>query len=192
MSAPAAPLSCPLPGAAWSAYVARCAVGDQAAFAALYDESRRAVYSLILMIVQNPADAEEVTLDVYLAVWNTARSYDASRSSVLGWLLMLARSRALDRVRSRAWRQAVRQNQDSSCLTASGLSPERQTEETEQRARLLQALKALSADESRLLLLAFFQGHTHRELAELLQQPLGTVKTRIRCSLAKLRKRLAS
>ena len=73
-------------GASWQKYVARCATGDQAALAALYDESSRLVYSLILMIVRNPADAEEVTLDVNTTVWNSALRYDDSRGGVFGWL----------------------------------------------------------------------------------------------------------
>ena len=162
-------------GVAWGEYVDRCAGGDQAALAALYDDSSRVVYSLILMIVKNPADAEEVALDVYTAVWNNARRYDPSRGSVFGWLVMLARSRSIDRVRSRAWREAGKEDSDSLFLVAPGVSPEAQAQYAERRGQLREALRILSPEERKLLLLAFFEGHTHRELAELLQQPLGTV-----------------
>ena len=167
--------------------------GDQAAFASLYDESSRFVYYVILMIVHNREDAEEVTLDVYTKVWNNVDSYNEARGGVRRWLIVLARSRAIDRIRSQAWRQQ-RAERDSATLefSAPGLSPEGTLLHSECRARLGSALMTLAPAERKLLVLAFFHGHSHRELAELVQQPLGTVKTRIRNSMIKLRHRLSS
>src|SRR5262249_57648016 len=90
--------------AAWRAYVGQSAGGDQSALAALYDESSSLVYSVALRVLGDVADAEEVTLDVYTQVWKTAGTYDTSRGSVTAWLVTLARSRAIDRVRARASR----------------------------------------------------------------------------------------
>ena len=87
--------------AALAGYLIRCAAGDQSALAALYDETNRLVYSMALRILSEPADAEEITLDVYLQVWRTARTYTDKRGNVGTWLVMLARSRAIDRLRSR-------------------------------------------------------------------------------------------
>src|SRR5947209_622051 len=85
----------------WQHLVERCAAADQSALAALYDESSRLVYSMALRILRDTADAEEVTLDVYMQVWKTAASYSEDRGSVGTWLVMLARTRAIDRVRAR-------------------------------------------------------------------------------------------
>lgn len=86
---------------AWSHYLRRIAEGDQSALAALYDESSRLVYATALRILQGPDDAEEVTMDVYMQVWRGAKDYRDQRGSVAAWLVMLARSRAIDRLRSR-------------------------------------------------------------------------------------------
>lgn len=175
---------------AYGHYLARIAEADSTALAALYDETSKLVYSIVLMIVRRPEDAEEVTLDVYTSVWNNAKAFDGTRGSVTGWLILLARSRAIDRLRSRAWRQQSGQleNLEFVCVES---SPETQTLESERHRHLRAALGTLSPEERELLVLAFFQGQTHRELAEQLQQPLGTVKTRIRTAMLKLRNRLS-
>lgn len=178
--------------AAWRRCVAHCADRDQRAFAVLYDQSCRLVYSLILRIVRNAADAEEVTLDVYTQVWNNAQDFDGSRGTVSAWLVMLARSRAIDRLRSRrTYQQHEAPGAEVFDCASSALSPEGQAEETERRRRVIAALQSLSADQREVLMLAFFQGLTHSELAERLDQPLGTVKTRIRTGMIKLREQLA-
>src|SRR5580658_8917235 len=88
----------------WLRYMERSARGDQGAFASLYDASRQMVYATALRILGEPADAEEVTLDVYMQVWRNAKDYTDRRGSVGAWLVMLTRSRAIDRVRSRTSR----------------------------------------------------------------------------------------
>lgn len=177
--------------AAWRGYVGRMAAGDQSGLAALYDESSRLVYSMVLRIVRRTEDAEEVTLDVFTQVWKTAASYDASRGSVAAWLVMLARSRAIDRIRARASRD---ENElplpDVFDPPTTRPTPERETQEAQRRRRVVAALSTLSADQRELLQLAFFAGLTHSELAARLNQPLGTVKTRIRTGMMKLREQL--
>lgn len=177
--------------AAWRGYVARMAAGDQSGLAALYDESSRLIYSIVLRIVRRAEDAEEVTLDVFTQVWKTAKSYDASRGSVAAWLVMSARSRAIDRIRARAPREEnERPMPDVFDVPTTRPTPERETEDSERRRRVASALSTLSEEQRELLQLAFFSGLSHSELAARLNQPLGTVKTRIRAGMMKLREQL--
>lgn len=176
---------------AWRGCVARMATGDQAGLADLYDASSRLVYSVVLRIVRRAEDAEEVTLDVFTQVWKSAASYDASRGSVAAWLVMLARSRAIDRIRSLTPReQNERPMPDVFEPPTSQPTPERETEDSQRRRRVVSALSVLPAEQRELLQLAFFEGLTHSELAARLNQPLGTVKTRIRMGMMKLREQL--
>jgi RNA polymerase sigma-70 factor, ECF subfamily len=176
----------------WRVYLARIADGEQAALGSLYDESSSLVYSMVLRVLGNVADAEEVTMDVYTQVWKAASGYDTSRGSVTAWLITLARSRAIDRVRSRTSRArketALPETYDA---PSGGISPEQQTEDTQRRRHVLAALATLPADQRQVVELAFYSGLTHSELAERLMQPLGTVKTRIRAGMARLREQLA-
>lgn len=178
--------------AVWRAYLARIADGEQAALGSLYDESSSLVYSLVLRVLANTADAEEVTMDVFTQVWKSADGYDTTRGSVTAWLVTLARSRAIDKVRSRASRAkketAIPETYDA---PSPGASPEQETEETQLRRRVLAALATLPPDQREVVELAFYSGLTHSELADRLGQPLGTVKTRIRAGMAKLREQLA-
>lgn len=174
----------------WRHYLARCAEGDHSAFAALYDESRRLIYYLILRIVRNSEDAEEVASDVYTVVWNRAHSFDGSRGDVRAWLCMLARNRAIDRIRSNARRHRHERGARSLDFASLEISPEGQAINLERSEYLVTALTILAPEEQELLVLAFFGERTHRELANLVQLPLGTVKTRIRSAMIKLRNRL--
>jgi RNA polymerase sigma-70 factor, ECF subfamily len=176
----------------WRVYLARIADGEQAALGSLYDESSSLVYSLVLRVLANVADAEEVTMDVYSQVWKGAAGYDTSRGSVTAWLITLARSRAIDRVRSRTSRArketALPETFDA---PSTGISPEQETGDSQRRQQVLAALATLPAEQRQLLELAFYSGLTHSELAERVGQPLGTVKTRIRAGMTKLREQLA-
>ena len=176
----------------WRVYLARISDGEQPALGALYDESSSLIYSMVLRVLGNVADAEEVTMDVYTQVWKAASGYDTSRGSVTAWMVTLARSRAIDRVRSRASRArketALPETYDAPSV---GNSPEQQTEETQRRHQVMTALATLPADQRQAVELAFYSGLTHSELAERLGQPLGTVKTRIRAGMSRLRELLA-
>ena len=176
---------------AWKHYIDRCATGDQSAMAQLYDESSPLVYSVALRVLGDTADAEEVTLDVYTQVWRTAATYDPNRGKVTAWLATLARSRAIDRLRSRSGRDRrelpILQFEE---MRADSASPELVTDTAQRRRRIMTALAALSPEQREAIELAFFSGLTHSELAERLGQPLGTVKTRIRLGMMKLREQL--
>jgi RNA polymerase sigma-70 factor, ECF subfamily len=177
--------------AAWKDYVGRCVLEDPAALGNLYDESSSLVYSLALRVVGNEADAEEVTLDVYTQVWRRAAAYDPERGSVTAWLLTIARSRAIDKVRARAGRANLEQPFEESCEARThAADPEEHTAMRQQRRRILAALDTLNPDQRRALELAYFSGLSHSELAARLAVPVGTVKTRIRLGMMKLRELL--
>ncbi|MCC6406165.1 MAG: sigma-70 family RNA polymerase sigma factor [Planctomycetes bacterium] len=167
------------------------AAGDHAALASLYDSTQRFVFTLVTRLVRDRATAEEVTLDVYLQVWRRASSYAPERGKVLAWLLTIARSRALDRARAERVRDVesnVEERKDlvAPCECDPKLEPER-----EERCQLVaKALSALPEAQRRVVELAYFGGLSHTEIAERLSEPLGTVKTRVRLGLIKLRELL--
>lgn len=177
--------------AAWNCYIERAAVGDEEALARLYDESSGLVYATALRILRDVADAEEVTLDVYTQIWRTASQFDPRRGSAGTWLIMLARSRALDRMRSMAARkQREAMLEDFGEFRCPAELPDEATVVRQQRERIHTALAALSPEQREAIELAFFSGLSHSELAGRLGQPLGTVKTRIRLGMIKLRQLL--
>jgi RNA polymerase sigma-70 factor (ECF subfamily) len=172
--------------------IRRAAAGDQRAFAEFYDRTCRLVYSVVLRIVADPADAEEVTLDVYTQVWRTASTYDPARSAPATWLIMAARSRALDRLRSATSRGRHETPLDPVLETPSRDASADQSAWLTQRCRIvLDAMASLQPEQRKLIELSFFEGLSHSQLAERLNQPLGTVKTRIRLGLNKLRQALS-
>lgn len=171
-------------------YVARLAAGDRDALASLYDRTRRLVYSLALRILGRPEDAEEITIEVYTQVWRHAARYDPGRGSVEAWLITITRTRAIDRLRLRAARpdMGALATVDTVAKAEALADP---IESWEARERVARMLSVLTPDERRLITLAFFEGWTHTELAGRLALPLGTVKTRIRAGLHKMRRALA-
>jgi RNA polymerase sigma-70 factor (ECF subfamily) len=162
---------------------------DPAALTLLYDQTSPHVFGLILRIVGEPSAAEEVTLDVYAQVWRTADSFDPERGSSLGWLFAIARSRAIDRLRSRPHRQRRQEHSlDQVAQTPSTTpSPEQATSETHRRRLVRQALESIHPEQREAIELAYFSGLTHTEIAQHLQEPLGTVKTRIRLGMLRLK-----
>ncbi|MSV36283.1 MAG: sigma-70 family RNA polymerase sigma factor, partial [Bryobacterales bacterium] len=177
--------------ASWGELIARCAKGDSDGLAALYDESSSLVYRVALRFVANPADAEEVTMDVYQQVWRTAERYAGERGTVSAWLVTLARSRALDKVRARASRaRAEEPLPEFRELHFAGAGPEDATLATQEQRRIRAALSTFPHEQREAVELAFYSGLTHAELADRLRQPLGTVKTRIRSAMMKLREQL--
>jgi RNA polymerase sigma-70 factor (ECF subfamily) len=173
--------------------LARVSTRDQSAMATFYDETRTLVYSLVYRVLGVVTDAEEVMLDVYLQVWRTADRYDARRGTVEAWLLMMARSRAIDRLRSRRQNGSFPQLDHEEMLAdvpAIGPDPEETSVANMQSARIRNALRTLSPAQRQAVQLAFFAGLTHSELAEHLGEPLGTIKTRIRGALHRLRAQL--
>ena len=174
----------------WTDHIRRIAGGDSGALAALYDESCRLVFSVSLRILSDRADADEVTLDVYTQVWQQAASFSADRGTVAGWLIMLARSRAIDKVRSRATRRKSEEPLVFTDIRDDTPSPEQEAGLQQKRRKVQAALATLSPEQREAVELAYFSGLTHFELAERLGLPLGTVKTRIRLGMMKLRELL--
>ncbi|MBI3951685.1 MAG: sigma-70 family RNA polymerase sigma factor [Acidobacteria bacterium] len=172
----------------WSSLIRRVAAGDQAALGELYDGTSHLVYGLALRILGDPEEAEEVSLDVYEQVWRQAADFDSQRGTLLVWLMMLTRSRAIDRLRA-----AARQRQREGPLELAGsfssraASPEEDAITAERQQLVQTALAGLKPEQREVIELAYFHGLSQSEIALYLQQPLGTVKTRIRLGMMKLR-----
>jgi RNA polymerase sigma-70 factor (ECF subfamily) len=176
----------------WARLIARTAQGDQAALAAFYDRTSPQVFGFIYKILNNRETAEEVTLDVYTQVWRQAHTYDPTRGAPGAWLMMLARTRAIDRFRAGAAEHGRIESLDAVELFLSDDdTPEQDVENQERRRYVQQALSALTAEQRQAIALAYFYGLSQSEIAEKLQLPLGTVKTRMRLGMIKLREALA-
>ncbi len=166
----------------------RVAIGDVDAFEAIYDRHHVAVYSLARRMTGRPDVAEEATQDAFLALWRTARHYDSSRASLRTWVLAVVRNRSLDALRRRKVRD-VRQDWSEDALAdlpaETGTDEEVLSNEAEARARAMVA--DLPPAQRRVLELAYFGGYTQQQIAEGTGIPLGTVKSRARMGLVKLR-----
>jgi len=174
--------------------IKQVAGGDASALAAVYDLHAPTVYALALRILGEEGDAEDVVQEVFAQAWRQAGRYDAARGSVAAWLVIMTRTRAIDRLRSRQARPDRGPGVDDSALEryASPASDPVDEMALEQDAlRVRRALGELPLLQRVAIELAFFEGLTQREIAERLEQPLGTVKTRIRLGLLKLRDALA-
>ena len=159
--------------------------GDGEALRELYDRHARGIYSLAVWILRSQPDAEDIVQEVFTQAWTQAGRYDASRGTVAAWLLMQARSRAIDRLRSRKLRP---EGATSTFETRDpGEGPDAQVMAGEYARRVRAALRSLSDPQRTALELAFFEGLTYSQVAEHLNQPIGTVKTRIRQGLLRLK-----
>lgn len=172
-----------------SSLVAGVAGGDQQALSSLYDLSSGVVFGLCLRILSEHPVAEEVLLDVYMQIWRQAAQYDKSRGSPLAWILTIARSRAIDRLRTS--RQEWQRRDDSFEVLAEKTTGKTDVEEeaiiSEQQDRVRSALDALPLEQREVIELAYYGGFSHSEIALKLNQPLGTIKTRTRLGMMKLR-----
>jgi RNA polymerase sigma-70 factor (ECF subfamily) len=175
----------------WAGLVQSIAAGDQLALHALYDRTHRIVFTLIVRMTGSRETAEELTLDVFHDVWRRASRYDARNGTVLGWVMNQARSRAVDRLRFEQRKKRVDPDASDPAV-AIETSDSRDAVELKEQSRALQnALTLLTLGERQVIEAAFFFELTHAEVAARLKQPLGTVKTRIRSGLHKLRQALA-
>lgn len=170
----------------------RMAAADETALAALYDRYGRLVMSVALAVLGDRAMAEEVTLDVFLTVWQRAGEYNPELAKAATWLTRLARNRAIDRLRREAVRPAAHSVAFSDAAPGRGPDLETAVDLALQRQRVRAAVAALPAEQRQALALAFFQGYSHSEIAGLLEQSLGTVKGRIRGGMIRLRQLLAA
>jgi RNA polymerase sigma-70 factor (ECF subfamily) len=177
----------------WVGLVQVIAAGDQLALHALYEQTHRLVYTLSVRIVNSRETAEEVTLDVFHDVWRRAATYDPANGSVVGWIMNQARSRAIDRLRFEQRKKRVHSSGDDALPAVMPVSDPREVFGVREQGRLLRdALKVLTPDERQAIETAFFAELTYDQVATRLNQPLGTVKTRVRSALGKLRQALAA
>ncbi len=176
-----------------SGLVQRVASGDREALGELYDATVAKLFAVAHLILRNTADAEEVVCDVYTQVWQSAAQYQGERGAVLGWLLMICRSRALDRARRNRVRlqsAAVEQSPDEEEPSPQP-GPEELLDVVQHGTAVHRALEALPPIRRQLVSLAFFKGLSHLEISEECGLPVGTVKSHIRRALATLREQLS-
>ncbi len=179
--------------------VARVAAGDEAALGMLYDRHGNLAWSLARSILSDAAEAEEAVSDAFLQVWNRSATFDPGRSSVEGWLCMIVRTRALDRLRARKRRHAAVDRSaaaDTQGFAApiadAAVTPDAAIDTADRGRAVRAALDSLPAPQRRALEMAYFGGLSHSEIAQALNEPVGTVKTRIRSGMEKLRTLLAA
>jgi RNA polymerase sigma-70 factor (ECF subfamily) len=164
---------------------------DVSAFEELYDRHSRIVYALVLRILQQASTTEEVVQDVFLQLWRNAGQYQSARGPFVPWLLTLARNRALDHLRLKSERQRRREDQSEE-LPAIAHSPEyeKALDDKRRAERIRSLIGMLSAPQKKAIEMAYFEGLSHSEIANALQEPLGTVKSWIRNGLLRLKEGL--
>lgn len=175
--------------------LARVVKGDHQAFSQLYDQSSTLLYTMALRILGNRDEAAELLQDVYLEVWRKVSRYDVGRGTPVAWLVTLTRSRAIDRLRSRASRGQQKSTDSLDGTSAAqvqdrGPSPFDAQADQEIRTLVGGAIASLPQAQQQALELAYYEGLSHAEIAARLNQPLGTVKTRIKLGMSKLRESL--
>ena len=162
---------------------------DAGAVGELYDHHSRLLYSLILRILRDRSEAEEVLQEVFVAVWNRAETYDTGLGSPAGWLVRIARNRAIDRLRANSARQRAMELVPFELESSD--NPETSASIGEQQRAVVRALGAIPREQRDLIEEAYYLGLTQSELAERHNLPLGTVKTRIRTGMSTLRQQLS-
>lgn len=174
------------------ALVRRMVDSDETALGALYDQWSRALYSLVLHLLQDPDEAEDVVEETFWQAWRKASSYEPSRGAVSTWLLTIGRRRALDRLRAR---KRNREDLDArnvfANLPSSDPDPYQDAENANLRESVRTALRGLPEEQRHPLELGYFNGLSQSEIAEVTGEPLGTVKTRMRLAMQKLREPLS-
>jgi RNA polymerase sigma-70 factor (ECF subfamily) len=172
--------------------VERIAGGDQAAFSALYDRLSAPLFSLALQMLGDRSEAEEALQEVCMQLWRRAANYDASKSSVFTWAVMMTRSKAIDRLRARGRRQrlvagSIEEIDKGPELASEAANAADTSERNDEAARVRSALRALPNEQMEAIEMAFFRDMTHAQIAEEKGEPLGTIKARIRRGLLRLR-----
>lgn len=173
--------------------LARIADGDQAALGELYDRFSRPLFATVHRILNDQREAEDIVHDAFVAVWQKAADYNPERGSAFSWVMTLTRNRALDRVRSRKRRSELLAKSAPADLGYDQTPPDvaHAADLGERGAAVRQAFAELPPEQRQAIELAYFSGLTQQEISERLQQPLGTVKARIRRGLLKLRDLIA-
>lgn len=167
------------------ALLGRIAARDETALATLYDRWVGPVYGVVVQLLRGADDAEDVLEETFWQVWQRASTFDSARGSPRAWLLTIARSRALDRLRARG--RAPEAVPMSELIPSDAPDPLASAEAAEQRTRVAHALATLPDEQRQAIELAYFGGYSQSEIAERLHQPIGTIKTRMRLGMRKLR-----
>ena len=174
--------------------MSRMATGDESALSALYDLYAGQVLGLIMRVLTNRAEAEEILEEVFFQCWREAERYDGSRGTVPAWLFSIARSRAIDRIRTRQRKDSKTMSIDDAApagnIADERTDPEGDAVRGEYRTMVQAALSDLPAKQREVLELAYFSGLSQTEIAERTGEPLGTVKTRTRSAMTTLRDKL--
>ena len=175
------------PAERYAALLRQAAVGDENAFAQLYDAVSSRLYGLVVRVIRDPAQSEEVTQEALLEIWKTASRFDQDRGSALGWMMTIAHRKAVDRVRSAEASSRRDTTYHESTQDVDYDSTAEAAQASLEAERVRRALATLTDAQRGALELAYFGGYTHTEVAAMLGLPLGTAKTRIRDGLIRLR-----
>ncbi|MBI4546497.1 MAG: RNA polymerase sigma-70 factor [Ignavibacteriae bacterium] len=168
----------------------RIARADESALSQLYDRYGQLLYSLGMRILRSTTDAEDVVQEVFLQVWNKAESYQKDKGSVYTWLITMMRNRAIDRLRSKGFKQHIQSVDVNKAILfseAESSNPHASAVQTEHQQLVINALKQLPEDHRRIFELAYYEGFSQSEIADQLNIPLGTVKSRMRRGLQLMR-----
>ena len=177
----------------WSELIKRVAGGDQSALTDLYNTTSSLIFGFVLRFLGDGFAAEEILIDVYKQVWHQASRFDSNRGSPLAWLITIARCRAIDRLRFIKRQQELRQNfAKEPGQGRRTINPEQALFILEQQKLVRSALNQLPPEQREVIELAYYSGLSHSEIAAQLALPLGTVKTRIRLAMIKLRDSLST
>ena len=166
-----------------AALLARINTGDERAMSSLYERYSRVVYSVALRVLHDPASAEDILQEIFMQIWRNPDSFSAARGSLGGWLAVVSRNRSIDALRRRRPVAAL-----DDVILASGFNLAIEAERNSMIERARGVIAHLPSEQRKTLEMAFFDGLTHSEIAEMTGDPLGTVKTRIRSALLTLRK----
>jgi RNA polymerase sigma-70 factor (ECF subfamily) len=166
--------------------------GEAWAMTALYDRYARLVYSLAFKVLNDRAAAEETVQEVFVKVWRRAYDYDAARGKFSAWLTGIAHHHAIDELRRRRVRPIASEDEDALANVATDMpAPDDAVQQSFEHQRILDALQEIPGEQRRCIEMAYFEGYTQEEIAERLNEPLGTVKTRMRLGMQKLKGLLA-
>lgn len=169
------------------------AQGDQDAFASFYDQTHRLVFSLALRVLHDRGLAEEVTSDVFMQVWRQAANFETMRGTPLSWLMTIARTRSIDRLRASSYLRQENEPLDTITQQAAAIeNPEKASLYAERQTIVREALRQLTPEQRLLIEAAYFEGLSQSELAKKFALPLGTVKTRVRAGMIVLKKHLSA
>jgi RNA polymerase sigma-70 factor (ECF subfamily) len=172
--------------------MALSSTGNQEALGALYDRYSSRVYSLAMLLLGDQSEAQEVTQDVFLAVWRHSRGFDPLRARFSTWITRIAHNRAVDELRKRRKRSKDTPLGEVSANNHAALQSAMSLDTNLELGRVGYAVDGLSPEHQRVIFLSYYQGYTHKEISGILGQPLGTVKTHMRAALKKLRESLAA